>query len=120
MAANEALLQRVRTALADVPKVREKKMFRGVTFMVDGKMCVSVSGDELMCRIDPEIHGVAIQRKGVRPMVMKGREYRGYIYVNEEGLKSDQDFEYWVKLCQDFNPRAKAAKGKSTGQRKRK
>jgi len=40
-------------------------MFRGITFMVDGKVCVSVSGDELMCRIDPEIYDVAIKKKGV-------------------------------------------------------
>ena len=84
-------------------------MFRGITFMVDGKMCVSVSGDELMCRIDPEIYDVAIKKKGVRPMVMKNREYRGYLYVNEEGAESNKDFEYWVNLCLDFNRRAKAS-----------
>ena len=109
MAANEALLQRLRTALADVPKVTETRMFRGITFMVDGKMCVSVSGDELMCRIDPEIYDVAIKKKGVRPMVIKNREYRGYLYVNEQGAKSNKDFEYWVNLCLDFNRRAKAS-----------
>ena len=77
--------------------------------MVDGKMCVSVSGDELMCRIDPEIYDVAIKKKGVGPMVMKNREYRGYLYVNEQGAKSNKVFEYWVNLCLDFNRRAKAS-----------
>ncbi|HUD68301.1 MAG TPA: TfoX/Sxy family protein [Candidatus Sulfotelmatobacter sp.] len=48
-----------------MPKVTETRMFRGITFMVDGKVCVSVSGDELMCRIDPEIYDVAIKKKGV-------------------------------------------------------
>jgi hypothetical protein len=48
-------------------------MFRGITVMVDGKMCVSVSGDELMCRIDPEIYDVAIKKKGVRPMVSESQ-----------------------------------------------
>ncbi len=36
-----------------IDNVEEKKMFRGMTFMVDGKMCVSVGDDEIMCRIDP-------------------------------------------------------------------
>ena len=85
VAANEALLQRLRTALADGQKLRETRMFRGITFMVDGKMCISVSGDELMCRIDPEIYDVAIKKTGVRPMVIKNRECRGYLYVNEQG-----------------------------------
>src|SRR5438105_1256 len=109
MAANEILLKRVRTALADVPKVIEKKMFRGVTFMVGGKMCVSVSGDELMCRIDPDAYDAAIERTGARPMVMKGREYRGYLYVREEGLKSKKDFDHWIALCLAFNRKAKAS-----------
>jgi TfoX/Sxy family transcriptional regulator of competence genes len=117
MAANEALLERVRAVLADVPKVKETKMFRGVTFLVDGKMCISVSGEELMCRIDPEIYDVAIKKKGVRPMVMKNRECRGYLYVNYSGFKSQKDFEYWVNLCLEFNPRATAA---SKGKRKKK
>ena len=49
MAANEALLQRVRTALAGVPKIklRDKNVSRDHLY-VDGKMCVSVSGDELI------------------------------------------------------------------------
>ena len=109
MAANEALLHRVRAALSGIPKVTEKKMFRGVTFLVNGKMCVSVSGDELMCRIDPEVYDAAKERKGVRPMIMKGREYRGYLYVSEEGLKSKKDFDYWIGLCLDFNKQAKAS-----------
>jgi TfoX/Sxy family transcriptional regulator of competence genes len=54
MAYDEKLADRVREALMDVPKVEEKKMFRGITFMVDDKMCISVSGDELMLRLDPE------------------------------------------------------------------
>ena len=46
MAYNEIIADRIREALLDIPKVEEKKMFRGVTFMVDDKMCISVSGNE--------------------------------------------------------------------------
>ncbi len=41
MAYNEKLAIKVRTALAHLSKVEEKKMFRGITFMVNEKMCVS-------------------------------------------------------------------------------
>lgn len=107
-----ALAAKVREALSavpDLPAVVEKKMFRGLAFMVGGKMCISVSGDELMCRIDPEEYDTAIERKGTRPMIMKGREYRGYLYVSEAGLKSTKDFEYWLTLCLNFNQAAKAS-----------
>jgi TfoX/Sxy family transcriptional regulator of competence genes len=90
--------------------VEEKIMFKGVTFMVDGKMCVSVSGDEMMCRIDPALHEAVVEKSGCRSMSMKGREYKGYVYISEEGIKSKEDFDYWISLALDFNKRAKATK----------
>jgi TfoX/Sxy family transcriptional regulator of competence genes len=110
MAYNEKLTNRVREALADIPNVEEKKMFSGITFMVNGKMCISVGNDRIMCRIDPSIHEKAIERKGCRTVTMKGREYKGYMYVNEEGIKTKKDFDYWISLALDFNKWAKASK----------
>lgn len=112
MAYNEKLAERIREALQHLPKVEQKKMFRGVTFMVDGKICVSVSGDELMCRFDPALQETVAEKKGFRTMIMKGREYKGYGYISEEGIKSKKDFDYWVGLCLEFNKRAKASKKK--------
>lgn len=109
---NEKMTKRIREALADVPKVEEKKMFRGVVFMVDGKMCITAGDDKMMCRIDPAIHEEAVKRKGVRPVIMKGRNYKGYVHVNEEAMKSKKDFEYWIGLALEFNKMAKAAKKK--------
>jgi len=110
MAYNEKLTSRIREALAHLPKVEEKKMFRGVAFMVDGKLCISAGDDEMMCRIDPVIHGDVIKRKGCRTVIMKGREYRGYVYVKENSIGSKRDFKYWIELALDFNKRAKASK----------
>ena len=109
MAYNEKLNGRIREALAAIPKVEEKKMFRGVAFMVDEKMCISVGDNELMCRIDPALHEELIQKKGCRPVQMKGREYKGYIYVSEDAIKTKKDFDYWIKLSLDFNKKAKAS-----------
>ncbi len=110
MAYNEKLTNRIREALADIPKVEEKKMFRGITFMVDGKMCISAGDNEIMCRIDPAIHEEVIKRKGCRTVKMKGREYKGYIYINEDGMKTKKQFDYWIELALAFNKRAKASK----------
>lgn len=113
MAINENLTNRVREALAGIPDVEEKKMFRGITFMVNGKMCISVGNDELMCRIDPELHDKAVEMNGVRPVFMKGREYRGYVNVHEDAVKRKKDLDYWVGICLAYNPHAKATAKKS-------
>src|SRR5664279_4468252 len=101
MAYNEKLTNKLRAALAHLPTVEEKRMFRGVTFMVGGKMCISAGDDEIMCRIDPSIHKEAIERKGCRTVKMKGREFTGYVYINEEGMKTKKDFDYWIGLVLD-------------------
>ncbi len=108
MAFNEKLAGKVRTALAALPHVKEKKMFRGITFMVSGKMCINVVEDQLMRRIDPAEREDALGKPGCRPMVMKGKEMKGYVLVSEEGRKTKKDFDYWIELSLDFNKRAKA------------
>lgn len=109
---NEKLAERIRKSLAHLSKVEEKKMFRGLTFMVNGKMCVSVSGEEMMCRFDPELQETVVKKKGFRLMIMRGKEYKGFGYISQEGIKSKKDFDYWIHLCLDFNKKAKASKKK--------
>lgn len=113
MAYNPKRTEKVRTALAHLPHVEEKKMFRGIAFMVNGKLCISVGDQEIMCRINPALHGDALRKKGCRTVVMRGRDYKGYVYVHEEALENKQEFDYWVSLALDFNKEAKASRKKS-------
>jgi TfoX/Sxy family transcriptional regulator of competence genes len=66
MAFNEKLADRIRERLADLPNIEEKKMMGGLTFMYNGKMCLGIIKDEMMCRIDPELHEIAIRKNGYR------------------------------------------------------
>ena len=88
-------------------------MFRGAVFMVNGKMCVTAGDERIMCRIDPALHDAALRRKGATTVVMKGRNYRGWVYVDGEGMKTKKQLEYWVGLALDFNGKAKASKKKA-------
>ena len=110
MAYDENLANKVREALIDIPNVEEKKMFRGITFMVNGKMCISVSGDELMCRIGADVFDEALEKEGVRQMVRGGTAMKGFVYVSPEGYRTPSDFDYWLKLSLGFNQQAKASK----------
>jgi hypothetical protein len=81
--------------------------------MVNGKMCVNVSGEDLMVRIDPKEHEAAIKRKGARTVNMKGRDYKGFVYVSEDGVEAGKDFDHWIALALDFNKRAKSSRKKT-------
>ena len=107
---SEILAERVSQALGATPKVVAKKMMGGLTYMVNGKMCVGILGDELMARIDPEIHDRALRRKGCRVMDFTGRPMKGFVFVGPAGTKSEKDLAFWMNLALEYNARAKASK----------
>jgi len=85
--------------------VQEKRMFGGLVFMVRGKMCVSVGKERIMCRIDPAIHDAALECKGCRTVIMGGRSYCGYVYIDAEVVRGKRRLDYWVRLALDYNGR---------------
>ncbi len=109
MAYNEELTARIRNALSRVAQVEEKKMFRGVAFMINGKMLVTAGDDEIMVRVNPEIHEQVLKNYDCRSMIMKGKELKGYVVFKETELDLDR-LNYFVNLALDFNPKAKASK----------
>ncbi len=112
MAYSIELADRIREHLAAIPnlKVEEKRMFSGLAFMVNDKMCINVSGENLMCRFDPNLLEELAEKTGFLPMIMKGKQMTGYCYVEPEGFSRKEDFELWLNLCLDFNDRAKSSK----------
>ena len=112
MSYNLKLAERVRLRLSDLLdlKIEEKKMFGGLAFLIEDKMCINVSGENLMCRFDPDLQQEISARPGYQPMVMKGKEYKGYCYVEPIGFMAEKDFEYWIDLCLDFNEKATRSK----------
>jgi TfoX/Sxy family transcriptional regulator of competence genes len=100
---DEQLVERVRAALTGVPKVKEKRMFGSTGFMVRGNLCVTARPTRIMCRIDPSTHSAAIKREGVQTVIMKGRTYQGYVYVDASALKTERALKYWVGQALEFN-----------------
>ncbi len=113
MAYDELLADRMRLILIE-KKVNflEKKMFGGMAFMVDEKMCVGIIKNELMVRIDPDFQDEAVKKIGCRPMDFTGRPMKGYVQVTPEGIDLDEDLAEWIQYALDFNPRAKSSKKK--------
>ena len=119
MAYDEFIADRMRQVFQE-KKVAytEKKMFAGLCFMVDSKMCCGIHYDKkketdlLMARIGEVASEKAMERTGCHPMDFTGRPMRGYVFVTPDGFDSDADLAYWLQLCIDFNPLAKASKKK--------
>ncbi len=84
MAYDTSLADRVREYLAYIPgiDIEEKIMFNVLNFMVNGKTCVCVSGENLMLRFDPSRQEELYEKNGYETMLIKGKEYKGYCYIN--------------------------------------
>lgn len=119
MAYDEYLADRIRQVFRE-KKVHysEKKMFSGLCFMVDDKMCCGIHFDKkknmdlLMARIGVDESEDAMKREGCQPMDFTGRPMKGYVFVTPEGFDDDENLAYWIDLCVSFNPLAKASRKK--------
>jgi TfoX N-terminal domain len=97
MAYDEDLANRVRELLASERGVDEKRMFGGLAFLINGNMSVAVSGQGgLMVRVPPDDTEKLLGRDHVSPMVMAGRETRGWLRVAVEGVKTRRQLSSWV------------------------
>ena len=110
MAYSEKLANRVRAMLVDHPKVEEKKMMGGLTFMVNNKMCVGVLQDDLMARINPAAYETALEKRGCREMNFTGRPMKGFVFIDPDGTKTKKDLNYWIGLALEYNKIAKASR----------
>lgn len=110
MAHNEEMTNRVREALAHLSNVEEKRMFRGVAFMVNGKLCLGTGNNELLCRIDPVVFEESLELPGIRPMTRGTHTMKGYVYVHEDILRNQKEFDYWIGQALAFNSKARASK----------
>lgn len=97
MAYDEELADRIRGLLAADPGVTEKKMFGGLAFLVGGHMSVAaVRRGGLMVRVAPDDTDALLAEPDARPFVMRGRELRGWLEVDAEGLRSEDQLGSWV------------------------
>jgi len=97
MAYDEALAERIRAALPDVPGLTEKKMFGGIGFLVHGNMACGVSRNDLMVRISPDAYDAALAKPHVRVFDMTGRPMKGWVVVDAAGVQSMEDLQSWVR-----------------------
>lgn len=115
------LADKVREYLADIPDIDivEKEMFAVLNFMVNGKTCVCVRDEGLMLRFNPELQEELAEKPGYETMLMKGKEYKGYCYINSVVLNNKKDFEYFLHICLDYNKVSKASMKQKKGKTNR-
>lgn len=102
MAYDEALADRIRDHVSQLaPQASEKRMFGGLAFLVGGTMAVAASGEGgLMLRCDPDRIEEFLAEPGAQPMVMRGREMRGWLRV--DSALDEPALARWVSVGVEY------------------
>jgi TfoX/Sxy family transcriptional regulator of competence genes len=96
MAFDEKLAARIRAHLSKRAGVAERKMFGGITFMLQGNMCCGVHRDALIVRLGPEEAGRALAEPHTRVFDLTGRPMKAWVLVEPKGLAAGAQLEKWV------------------------
>ena len=97
MAYSEELAERIRDVLAPRAGVRERKMFGGVAWMINGNMSCGVIDDGLLVRLEREEVEAALAEEHVGPMDFTGRPMSGFVVVAAAGVADDAELARWVE-----------------------
>lgn len=114
MAYDEKLADRVRELISRTQEnIEEKRMFGGLCFMVNDKMCIGVENARLMVRLNPDVYEEVIKKDGCTPMDFTGKVMKGFVFVNKDALTTERKLAYWVGLALEYNTIAKPSKKKT-------
>ncbi|HEX4436111.1 MAG TPA: TfoX/Sxy family protein [Solirubrobacteraceae bacterium] len=103
MAYDEDLANRIRDVIGLAPDLTEKKLFGGLAFLIGGHMSVSVSGrGGLLLRCAPEETDALRAKPHAGSFEMRGKEMKGWLRVEPEGVETKRQLERWVERGVDF------------------
>jgi TfoX/Sxy family transcriptional regulator of competence genes len=95
------LAQEMRTALADVPGIVEKRMFGGYCWMLRGNMLCGVEVGRFMFRVGKDLYALALARPGAKPMAITGKPMAGFVWVQASAAKG-ASLKLWIDLATQY------------------
>lgn len=114
MATDTYLLDRMRMVLKEKHALwTEKRMFGGDCFLVDDKMCFATIKGGILARVGPNNIDELTAKPCAEQMIHGGRIMTGYLFIEPDGYDLDDDLEFWIEKCLEFNPLANSNKKKN-------
>ncbi len=101
MTHDEDLADRIRSILADEQGVSERKMFGGLTFMLNGNMVGGPTKDTLVVRVGPDAYDEALAEPGARPLSFAKYPMRGFVELDATDL-DDARLAEWIARGVEF------------------
>jgi TfoX N-terminal domain len=89
MTRDEGLEELLRADLAAEPSLREKAMFGGRAWLLDGNLLCGAREDGMLARLGAGNDDWALRTPGIAPMISRGRPMRGWVRAGPEAYGDD-------------------------------
>ena len=102
MAYDENLALRVRATIGEFPGLKEKKMFGGIGYLLNGNMACGVLNEYLIVRVGSEAYQQALHQPHTKVFDTTGRPMTGWVMVAPEGYADDESLNAWLQQGLNF------------------
>lgn len=92
------LCDRIRLILDGDPRITEKRMFGGLTFLLNGHILVGAKNDgRILVKVGEDADNeAALARPGTSQMMHGGKAMRGFVWVEPDVIEDDDDLRDWI------------------------
>jgi hypothetical protein len=95
------LVERIRAQLP-AGHIAEKRMFGGITFLMNGNMLCCASKQGLMVRVGKDAEAAALSQPFARPCLGTGRAMAGFIMVEPAGVAESIALSRWLEMARAY------------------
>ncbi|MGD2097257.1 MAG: TfoX/Sxy family protein [Desulfobacterales bacterium] len=99
---NEKIDARITKIVSRWKNTAAKKMFGGVCHLLNGNMVCGVYKDYLILRLGEKASGQALKKPYARPFDITGKPMKGWVMLEEQGFKSEDQLKTWLNKARDF------------------
>ncbi len=96
------LAERLGNILEGRAGFKEKKMFGGIGWMLNGNMCVGVYKEWLITRVGEAAGAKLFKEKHAKPMDITGKPMKGWAMIAPGGVAEDADLKRHAELAIAF------------------
>jgi hypothetical protein len=95
------LADRVRTLVAHDPRLTEKFMFGGHTFLINGHILAGCRPDGgMLISVGKDNHEAAKTRPGATEMTQRSRVMSGFFWIDPDAIEDDDDLADWIRFAE--------------------
>jgi hypothetical protein len=95
------LADRIRMIVGEDPRITEKYMFGGLTFLLNGHILVGCKKDgRILISVGKDNHAAAAARPGTEAMVHNDRVMSGFFWIDGDAIEDDDALVDWIRFAE--------------------